>query len=460
MRKIYLFLGLALLEGCAFREIKDIDNAMYLPENKSFTVYRDSNTSNSTIPSFKNLFPYEELESLIRTGLEKSPNWRAKLAKLELVKTSSGLSIAESKPSLSTKLGWTAGSEKTRESNFQKSDIPNLQSAALFNWELDLWGKWKMIKESSIMHIEEATYLNNASRISFIHDIAEVWFLLAAQQEQLQILQTAISSQEKTIRFYQQRLDAGLDDNITYMRQSVVLDQLNLERAVVLREREVSKIKLSSLIGNPLEEALPKIPILSQIDLPELPEIFPTNALQERPDIKAKEAKLRESMFMEKSAEYDLFPSLGFQMSGISMTSNVSEPFEQWKASFGPVFNFPIWSPKKKILLATAKAESVLRKKEWKAIIIQAIEEIESSTRSFMMGNNEYGIAKKSSLATKSILDTSKEKFRAGLVSELQLLEDERQFLKTNIREIESRLQIFQFALNLSKSLGLSLPEI
>ena len=81
------------------------------------------------------------------------------------------------------------------------------------------------------MHIEEATYLNNASRISFIHDIAEVWFLLAAKQEQLQILQTAISSQEKTIGFYQQRLDAGLDDNITYMRQSVVLDQLNLERA-------------------------------------------------------------------------------------------------------------------------------------------------------------------------------------------------------------------------------------
>ena len=460
MRKIYLFLGLALLGSCASREVKDIDTTMYLPENKSFTVYSDSNTSISTIPSFKNLFPYEELESLIRTGLEKSPNWRAKLAKLELVTTSSGLSITESKPSLSTKLGWTEGSEKTRESNFQKSDIPNLQSAALFNWEMDLWGKWKMIKKSSIMHIEEATYLNNASRISFIHDIAEVWFLLAAKQEQIQILQTAISSQEKTLGFYQQRLDAGLDDNITYMRQSVVLDQLNLERARVFREREVSKIKLSSLIGNPLEEALPKIPVLSQIELPELPKIFPTNALQERPDIKAKEAKLRESMFMEKSAEYDLFPSLGFQMSGISMTSNVSEPFEQWKASFGPVFNFPIWSPKKKILLATAKAESELRKKEWKAIIFQAIEEIESSTRSFMMGNNEYGIAKKSSLATRSILDTSKEKFQAGLVSELQLLEDERQFLKTNIREIESRLQIFQFALNLSKSLGLSLPEI
>ena len=85
--------------------------------------------------------------------------------------------------------------------------------------------------------------------------------------------------------------------------------------------------------------------------------------------------------------------------------------FEQWKASFGPVFNFPIWSPKKKILLATAKAESELRKKDWKAIIFQAIEEIESSTKSYIMGKNEYALAKKSSFATKSILDTSKESF-------------------------------------------------
>ena len=80
--------------------------------------------------------------------------------------------------------------------------------------------------------------------------------------------------------------------------------------------------------------------------------------------------------------------------------------------------------------MATAKAESQLRKEEWKAIIFLAIEEIESSTKSYIMGKNEYALAKKSSRATKSILDTTKERFRAGLVSELQLLEDERQFQK------------------------------
>ena len=73
MRKVYLFLGLTLFGGCASREITDINPAMYLPENKSFTVYSDSNLSNTSIPSFSEIFPDNTLVSLIRTGLhEKS----------------------------------------------------------------------------------------------------------------------------------------------------------------------------------------------------------------------------------------------------------------------------------------------------------------------------------------------------------------------------------------------------
>ena len=71
------------------------------------------------------------------------------------------------------------------------------------------------------------------------------------------------------------------------------------------------------------------------------------------------------------------------------------------------------------------------------------------------MGKNELSIAVRSSQATKEILEITKERFIAGIVSELQLLEDERQFLRTSIKEVDTRLQVFQFSLNLSKSLGL-----
>ena len=57
---------------------------------------------------------------------------------------------------------------------------------------------------------------------------------------------------EKSLDFYRQRITAGLDDNISFARQNVVYDQLKLEEARSLRELEIIKIRLSSLMGQPL----------------------------------------------------------------------------------------------------------------------------------------------------------------------------------------------------------------
>ena len=115
-----------------------------------------------------------------------------------------------------------------------------------------------------------------------------------------QILQRAIASQKKSLDFYRQRITAGLDDNISFARQNVVYNQLKLEEARSLRELEIIKIRLSSLMGQPLNTELPEIRKLSQIEPPILPKIFPTNALKKRPDVKAKEIKLRENLLLEK----------------------------------------------------------------------------------------------------------------------------------------------------------------
>ena len=459
MRNVYLLIFTGLLGGCVSKEIKDFDSESLIPKDSSLILSTDSNFTTSPRLYFENFFTDQALHALIQSGLTKNPSWKAQLAKLELEKISSGIRTSESKPSLQTKLGWLDGEEKTMASNFQETKLPSLQSGALFNWEIDLWGKWKVLRKSALMHIEEAEYFKKSAKISFIHKISEIWFLLAAQEEQIQILQNAILSQETSIEYYRQRINAGLDDNITLARQSIILDQLILDQAEVLRELEVNKIRLFSLVGQPLKGKLPKTPNLLKNELPTLPNVLTKQVLKNRPDINAKEAKLRESLYLEKSSEFDLYPTLSIQTSGITMGANFSKPFEQWKAAFGPVLNFPIWNPKKKVLLQAARAESELRKEKWKESIYLAIEEIEIAVKSFVMSKNEYSIAQKLSQESSDILKTTKERFKAGLISELELLEAERQFLKTNVKRIKSRLQIFQYAIDLSKSLGLDIRK-
>ena len=89
----------------------------------------------------------------------RNPDWRVQLAKVELVRAKSGLPAANSEPNLHAQLGFREGKENTRESGFVQNSIPHWQSGALFDWEIDLWGKWKLLEESSFMHIQEAEYL-------------------------------------------------------------------------------------------------------------------------------------------------------------------------------------------------------------------------------------------------------------------------------------------------------------
>lgn len=458
MRNALLVLCLTFISGCVQKKLVHPDITNQLPPDGNFSLPRDSNFSE--VPSFQSFLQIPELDNLVQQGLEQNPEWKLQLAKLEVVRTKFGLDKAESLPSLSSEIKWQRGRENTRESNFNESSLPNWQGGAMFNWEIDLWGKWKSVKESASMHIREAEYLKKAAQISFSHAIAQLWISLAAQKEQLEILSKLIAIQEKKLQIYQTMVDVGREENSTILRENLALNESLQQQAKHLRQYEVNKIRIQSLIGTSLQDSLPSIPSFTQMKIPRLPKVFPTIALRERPDLLAKEAKIKESLYLEKSKKYDLYPSLSFQTSGISLSNDLSQPFEQWKASLGPVLRLPIWSPQKKAVLNQTRAQSEAYKQEWLASINQAIEEIEVSTKSFIIGQNELSIAKETHQNSVKLFNLSSAKFNAGILSSPDLWTDEQVALTTESKLIATRFQLFEFSLDLSKALSLRMTDL
>jgi multidrug efflux system outer membrane protein len=457
MRNALLVLFLTFVSGCVQKKLVIPDITNELPPDGNFSLPRDSNFSE--IPSFQSFLQIPELDSLVQQGLKQNPEWKLQLAKLEVVRAKFGLDKADSLPSLSSEIKWQRGRENTRESNFNEKSLPNWQGGAMFNWEIDLWGKWKSVKESASLHIREAEYLKEAAQISFSHAIAQLWISLTAQKEQLEILGKLIETQEKKLQVYQPMVDVGREENSTIIRENLALNESLQQQAKLLRKFEVNKIRIQSLIGTPIQDTLPNIPSITQIKIPQLPEVFPTLALRKRPDLLAKEAKIKESLYLEKSKRYDLYPSLSFQTSGISLSNDLSQPFEQWKASLGPVLRLPIWSPQKKATLNHIIAQSEAYKQEWLASINLAIEEIEVSTKSFIMGQNEFSLATETHQNSIKLFNLSLAKFNAGILSSPDLWTDEQVALKTESKLIATRLQLFEFALALSKALSLRMTD-
>ena len=119
----------------------------------------------------------------------------------------------------------------------------------------------------------------------------------------------------------------------------------------------------------------------------------------------------------------------------------------------------PIWSPRRKAALNHTTAESEAYKQEWLASINLAIEEIEVSTKSFIMGQNEFSMATKMYKDSVKIFNLSSAKFNAGILSSPDLWTDEQAALKTESKLISTRLQLFEFALDLSKALSLRMTD-
>ena len=75
------------------------------------------------------------------------------------------------------------------------------------------------------------------------------------------------------------------------------------------------------------------------------------------------------------------------------------------------------------------------------------------------MGKKELSLATELHQQSQKIFSISKAKFQAGILSSLDLWADERKVWEAESRLVSARLQLFEFALTLSKSLGLKMEN-
>ena len=443
------------LIGCKTREYSSPNMENYIPEDSSYRhQFTDQNLS--SIPTFQSFVQDDILLSLLQQAFEENTDWKVVLARLELAYVDADFRNSASLPSGEIGLKYVEGKQKNRMTDFQEEKIPNWKSNGLLSWELDLWGKWEQVRESNKHEILSANHDTLASKISLIHEIAEVWFELRYLEEDLLLIRESLASYESSYQLYLNRLAVGLEDNASITRQGTEKDRILLEKNQTLRRLDLTKVKLGRLLGSPLSQISSEIPLLTKQEIPSLPTTLPSWVLRNRPDFQAAEFRLVSHFHIEKGTQLDLYPSIGLNLSGGGMSNSLSEPFALWEAKLGPFLNIPFLSPTRKQKIRLEKAHFKILESEWKAMIVRGVEEIQAALIAFTMIKEELMLSNKITEQSGMILEVTRQKLQQGIVSQLQLLEDEKLFLKAGRKTLEIRLEFFKAAFGLSKSLGLS----
>jgi len=180
----------------------------------------------------------------------------------------------------------------------------------LLNFEVDIWGRVKKIKNARAADLRAAEEDRNTVLSTVVSTVAAAYLQLRELDLELEISQRTLATREESLRIIKLRADKGvataLDvrqaEQLVYSARAAIPD---LQRAI---EQEENLINL--LLGqNPAP--IPRgRELVAQELTPTVPAGLPSVLLQRRPDIRSAEQTLEAANFSVEAARAAYFPRI------------------------------------------------------------------------------------------------------------------------------------------------------
>jgi NodT family efflux transporter outer membrane factor (OMF) lipoprotein len=187
----------------------------------------------------------------------------------------------------------------------------------LASWEIDLWGRIQRSIEASGATAQASAADLAAMKLSLQAQLAQNYFNLRVQDEQIRLLQETTVAYERLLKVTQNQYAVGVADRSAILQ---VQSQINTVQSQ-MHEVKVSRAQLEHaiavLVGKPPADfAIAKSPLTAQV--PEVPAALPADLLLRRPDIAAAERRMAAASAKIGEAEASAYPSLNL-FAGVSI---------------------------------------------------------------------------------------------------------------------------------------------
>ncbi len=285
------------------------------------------------------VFGDPELQTLVRTALEKSFDVRIAASRILQAQEQVGITRAGEFPAV------TAGP------GFSSQKLPGIaityfQLQALVSWTPDFWGRYRRATEAARATETAAEWNRREILSTVVESVAVAYFQMRELDAELDLSKQTLASRRESLALTQTLLNGGAT-GLLDVRQA---EQLVEEAAEAIPDTErqigVQEDLISTLIGeNP--HAIPRGQAFTEQQVPpEIPIGLPSRLLERRPDIRAVEQRLAAATANIGVARAQLFPSLPLTGGAGTQSANFarlfSGPGAGWTLSASltqPIFN-------------------------------------------------------------------------------------------------------------------------
>lgn len=393
------------------------------------------------------------LDALVDEALKNSPTIDVLAARVEVARADARLLTAASQPALSAGAARGFGERQEFETGDERAGVMRYSGDARFAWEVDFWGRVRQLREGARRQVDAAFADEDAGRLLLIAEIARLDLSRRRLACEEKVIAATLEANRDSVSRLREKQRAGIIDDNLADRQSAEGDALQREIEELRRQRRLAELALDRLLGrDPGSSDWPNPPAMPS--LPPLPEVVKTELLAKRPDIRAAVARVASSWHLSQAATLDLLPKLQFTGLASGRSMRLSPSIDQWIAQVAPTLEVPIWDPVRRANTKASGARAELAAAEYRESVLRALEETAAALTNLSAHQNIQRSADASAASLGAVYQRTREKFASGVVSQLEVLEDQRRSLEAEraaLRAKESRLAAW---IDLQKALG------
>ncbi len=400
-------------------------------------------------------FNDSELSRLVETAIASNANLTILVQRIELARAEGRIATAGSLPIVDASTGLRAGRERNRETGFQTRNVMPWSSSAAASWEIDWLGKWRERKAAIRETVNTSEADLNAGRLLIASEVVNNWFKLQRRNGEIAIMEDSVERQDEILRILRDRYRAGLVEVAVIERQEAEASLLKRQLVETRMMADILKRQLDQLQGKNAGTGsyrMKSFPATSLV--PKLPDTLPSDVLRRRPDMAAVEARLRAAYSLERADKLNLYPSLNLRLGGVTMTGSLTDPFRSWVSEIGPRVDIPLWDPSRKAEARASSVRAEIVAAEYRATALKAIEDVEIALVTFHRVREQLRLAHESGRRAENVRERTADRLNAGLVSQLEVLEDEHRALEAELVVVRFQTELLMSAVAVFRAMG------
>jgi outer membrane protein, multidrug efflux system len=431
---------------------------MDLPASFSDGGVKWKRQSPETLPnprSWWRLYNDPTLTSLVERSLASNQNLAASSARLRQARELSRATRTLYFPDVD--LGATAERSKSRNRGNQSANIENNFSVPVdLSYELDIWGKVSRQIEGSEAREGAAEESLNALRLSVASEVAQTYWALRVVDADRALLDRTLELRRKALNLLSEQQSAGAISGLDLSRAETEVASAESDRIALDRTR-VQLVNALAVLGG---AAATGSSVPERSDLPKPPSVpvsVPSELLRQRPDIRAAERRVAAANADIGVATAAFYPSITLSGSIGPSASTVSNLFKSssliWSlgsAATAPLTSQVYLKAQREAVVAAHEASSA----EYRQTVLESMAEVENALQGSAILARRQVAQEQALTSAEKTFDLSTKRFRAGLVSFLDVVDAERTRLDAERAVNTIRAERLAVSVGLIKALG------